>query len=83
MKPIISKGHLTRRFCFFSVFLKNRSQYWSCDHVRHTKLILRTFLTNPWKQIFDLSPQNFFGHTQSSHVEAFLDVDVKMSETLT
>ena len=32
--------------------------------------------------MFNLGPQNVFGHTQSSHVEAFLEMGVKRGENL-
>ena len=70
MKPIISRGHSTEQFCFL-VFSVSRRKFGSYDHVRHTKIISRTFLTNPWKRIFDLRFQIFFWDLRSSRAWAF------------
>ena len=55
---LFQKGTQLNLFDIFLVFSESPSQFWSYDHVRHIKIIFRTFLTNPW-EIFDLRSQIF------------------------
>ena len=67
---LFQKGTQLKLFGIFFVFSESPSQFRSYDHVRHTKIIFRTFLTNPWEQIFDLRSQIFFWDLRSSQVWA-------------
>ena len=60
MKPIISKGHSRKGFCFFSVLSVSRCQFWSYDHVSGIKLIPRSFWTNVSSRFLINGLKNFF-----------------------
>ena len=80
---LFQKGTLLAGFAFFSVFSESRSQYWSYDHVRHTKIISRTFLTNPWEQIFDLRSQIFFETYEVAKFERFFSFGCRNESKMT